>query len=32
MSENILVTRDGAVGVITINRPEKLNAMTPEMA
>ena len=32
MSENILVERDGFVGVITINRPEKLNAMTPEMA
>ncbi|MGV3489709.1 MAG: enoyl-CoA hydratase/isomerase family protein [Devosia sp.] len=32
MSENILVTRDGFVGTITINRPEKLNAMTPEMA
>lgn len=32
MSDNILVSRDGAVGLITINRPEKLNAMTPEMA
>lgn len=32
MSDNILVTRDGFVGTITINRPEKLNAMTPEMA
>jgi len=32
MSDNILVTRDGFVGNITINRPEKLNAMTPEMA
>ncbi len=32
MSENILVARDGFVGTITINRPEKLNAMTPEMA
>ena len=32
MSENILVERDGFVGIITINRPEKLNAMTPEMA
>jgi enoyl-CoA hydratase/carnithine racemase len=32
MSDNILATRDGMVGVITINRPEKLNAMTPEMA
>jgi enoyl-CoA hydratase/carnithine racemase len=32
MSDNILVTRDGMVGIVTINRPEKLNAMTPEMA
>ncbi|MBI4921453.1 MAG: enoyl-CoA hydratase/isomerase family protein [Devosia nanyangense] len=32
MSDNIVVERDGYVGVITINRPEKLNAMTPEMA
>lgn len=32
MSDNILVGRDGAVGIITISRPEKLNAMTPEMA
>ena len=32
MSENILIERDGHVGIITINRPEKLNAMTPEMA
>ena len=32
MSENILVERDGHVGIITISRPEKLNAMTPEMA
>ncbi len=32
MSDNILTSRDGAVGIITINRPEKLNAMTPEMA
>lgn len=32
MSENIQVERDGFVGIITINRPEKLNAMTPEMA
>ena len=27
-----MVERDGFVGIITINRPEKLNAMTPEMA
>jgi enoyl-CoA hydratase/carnithine racemase len=32
MSENIIVEREGLVGIITINRPEKLNAMTPEMA
>lgn len=32
MTENIIVEREGLVGVITINRPEKLNAMTPEMA
>lgn len=32
MSDNILASRDGFVGTITINRPEKLNAMTPEMA
>lgn len=32
MSENILVEREGFTGIITINRPEKLNAMTPEMA
>ncbi|MDR3473973.1 MAG: enoyl-CoA hydratase-related protein [Devosia sp.] len=32
MSDNILVERHGLVGLITINRPEKLNAMTPEMS
>lgn len=32
MSENIKVERDGFVGIITLNRPEKLNAVTPEMA
>lgn len=32
MSDNIIVERDGMVGIITINRPEKLNSMTPEMA
>ena len=32
MSENITVEREGMVGIITLNRPEKLNAVTPEMA
>ena len=32
MSDDILVDRDGFVGIITLNRPEKLNAVTPEMA
>lgn len=32
MSDNILVDRNGMVGIITINRPEKGNAMTPDMA
>jgi enoyl-CoA hydratase/carnithine racemase len=32
MSDNIRIERDGFVGIITINRPEKLNSMTPEMA
>ena len=32
MSDNIKIERDGFVGIITINRPEKLNSMTPEMA
>src|SRR5262245_11320006 len=32
MSENIKVERDGFVGIITLNRPEKLNSVTPEMA
>lgn len=32
MTHNILVERDGAVGIITLNRPEKLNSVTPEMA
>lgn len=32
MSDTIIVQRDGAVGIITFNRPEKLNAVTPEMA
>ncbi|MDB5537325.1 MAG: enoyl-CoA hydratase [Devosia sp.] len=29
---SILVEREDGVGIITINRPEKLNAMTPDMA
>lgn len=29
--ENILVTRDGHVATVTLNRPEKLNAMTKPM-
>jgi len=32
MSDNIKIERDSFVGIITINRPEKLNSMTPEMA
>ena len=32
MTEKLLFERIGAIGVITYNRPEKLNAMTPEMA
>lgn len=32
MTDNIQIERDGFVGIITINRPEKLNSMTPEMA
>lgn len=32
MSENIIIGRDGFVATITINRPEKLNAITPDMA
>lgn len=32
MSDHIRVERDGPIGIITIDRPAKLNAMTPEMA
>ncbi|MEN0099106.1 MAG: enoyl-CoA hydratase/isomerase family protein, partial [Brucella pseudogrignonensis] len=32
MTEDIKFEIDGAVAVITLNRPQKLNAVTPEMA
>lgn len=32
MSEDVLFDIDGAIAVITLNRPQKLNAVTPEMA
>ncbi len=32
MSKHIRVRRTGPVAEITLNRPEKLNAITPEMA
>jgi 2-(1,2-epoxy-1,2-dihydrophenyl)acetyl-CoA isomerase len=28
---DVLVDRDGAVGVVTISRPTRLNAVTPEV-
>lgn len=31
MSETVLYEQDQAIGVMTLNRPEALNAMTPEM-
>ncbi|PVE24931.1 enoyl-CoA hydratase [Microvirga sp. KLBC 81] len=32
MTEDVSFSIDGAIGTITLNRPHKLNAMTPEMA
>ena len=31
MSDDILVTRDGSIATVTLNRPEKLNALTKAM-
>ena len=31
MSETVIVERDGAVAVVTLNRPDKLNSFTTEM-
>ena len=31
MSDHVLVTRDGPIATVTLNRPEKLNAMTKGM-
>jgi 2-(1,2-epoxy-1,2-dihydrophenyl)acetyl-CoA isomerase len=31
MSDTILSTRDGAVAILTFNRPESMNSMNPEM-
>ncbi len=32
MTDDVRFERDGHVAVITLNRPQKLNAVTPEMA
>src|SRR3546814_9350830 len=32
MTSHLNLSRDGHVALIELNRPEKLNAMTPEMA
>jgi len=31
VSEDLVLDRDGAVAIVTFNRPERLNAFTPEM-
>ncbi|MUL65901.1 hypothetical protein BOO86_15605 [Mycobacterium sp. CBMA 234] len=29
-TDDVLITRDGPVGIVTINRPQRLNAVTPD--